>query len=132
MLLYKSNKVKLKASSCRFFSQYYISIGKKIYMMEHDYGYFCDPSNLEYEYIQRVRINNNNKMHSYLTVNELYESTPNTIVVIEDEFDYEYIHPKSNKYLWERINKYTDLFVAGCVIVITITFTSTLVKYNII
>ena len=109
-----------------------VSIGGEYRIDGNDYGYFCEPDKLNTEHTQRIRINNQNKIVSYCSTNNLFNTMPSTIIEFENELDYEYIDPKSNKYFLERVNKYTDAFITGCVVVITITITSALVKYNII
>lgn len=87
---------------------------------DNGYGYYCDPSAIEYE-------------HSRPRYYTFYN--PDNTIHEHDEY-YAYINnPERNYYTNagnEKINMYTNLFIYGCITMITITITSTLIHYDIL
>ena len=111
-----------------------VKIGINITIDDDDddtgYGYYCDPSKLEYDYI-RPRINPRTGYVQYYNFNN-----PNETIPEEELNDIENMHDQesyySNKGLADKINSYTSIFIYGCIIVATFSVTTTLVHYKII
>ena len=94
------------------------------------YGYYCDPSKLECNYMC-PRINPRTGYVQYYNFNNPNETIPEEeIDDIENMYDHESNY--SNKGLADKINSYTSIFIYSCIIVVTFTVTSSLVHYKII
>jgi hypothetical protein len=109
-----------------------VKVGINITIDDDDngYGYYCDPSKLEYDYI-RPRINPRTGYVQYYNFNNPNETIPEEeLNDIENMYDQESYY--SNKSLTDKINSYTSIFIYGCIIVITFSVTTTLVHYKVI
>ena len=112
-----------------------VKIGINITINDDDddddgYGYYCDPGKLEYNYI-RPRINPRTGYVQYYNFNN-----PNETITEEDMNDLEHMYDDESRYshkaLTDKMNSYTSMFIYGCIIVITVSVTSSLVHYKII
>jgi hypothetical protein len=107
-----------------------VNVGFNITVDDNGYGYYCDPSKLEYDYFHPPtgRITG---LPQYYTFHN-----PDNIIYEEDMDDYEYRYKHTyhhrSRAVTDKINTYTNLFIYGCIVIVTVTVTSMLVHYNIL
>lgn len=101
---------------------------------DNGYGYYCDPGKLDYEHV-RPQTSKITGLPQYYTFHN-----PDNTINEEALDDYESQYYESRYYqsyhtshaVTDKINMYTNMFIYGCVIVASVTITSTLIHYKLI
>ena len=107
-----------------------VNLGINITVDDNGYGYYCDPGILEYDYFH-PRTSRITGIHQCYTFHDPHHT------IYEDDMDnYEYHNKHTHNYrsqaVTDKMNMYINIFIYGCIIIITMTITSTLVHYNIL